>query len=257
MKLRKLVSLAAVLGRSPREFADRVASIAQGRVEPLRHRPPEYATMSWGSLVAALDAELDGSFSRALAEESLVRVETAVRERAALMRGGAIDDRHNGDELVARCCYAVVRAVKPAMVVETGVAHGVSSAYFLAALAENGAGHLHSIDLPPHDTGAEAAVGAFVPEHLRARWTLHRGMSRRMLPQVLADVGRADVFMHDSLHTYENMRFELELVRDARVVMADDVELNSAFAETCQEPARVRGVVRQAHKPSLFGVVLR
>ena len=44
--------------------------------------------------------------------------------------------------------YAAVRARKPSVVVETGVAAGLSSACILAGLQRNGMGELYSIDLP-------------------------------------------------------------------------------------------------------------
>src|SRR5947207_14206936 len=50
--------------------------------------------------------------------------------------------------------YAVVRAFKPGVVVETGVSSGMSSAHILRALAENGKGTLHSIDLPNVQQGS-------------------------------------------------------------------------------------------------------
>src|SRR5438094_5233637 len=43
--------------------------------------------------------------------------------------------------------YAIVRAYSPPLVVETGVLYGHSSAAILAALEDNGAGRLTSIDL--------------------------------------------------------------------------------------------------------------
>src|SRR5215472_8825018 len=43
--------------------------------------------------------------------------------------------------------YAAVRASTPEVVVETGVANGVSSSYLLLALQKNGRGILHSIEL--------------------------------------------------------------------------------------------------------------
>src|SRR5947207_15097922 len=44
--------------------------------------------------------------------------------------------------------YAVVRAFKPEVIVETGVASGISSAHILRALAATGSGPLYSFDLP-------------------------------------------------------------------------------------------------------------
>jgi hypothetical protein len=53
---------------------------------------------------------------------------------------------HDGVRLIL---YSIVRAYKPEIVVETGVAHGVTSAFLLCAMHENRKGHLYSIDLPP------------------------------------------------------------------------------------------------------------
>lgn len=253
--LRKLASLTAVLGRDPREFADRVAAIAQGRLQSLRARPA-YAPVVWPHFAAALDGVLGGRFTAAMAEPELARIEADVRQRATSLRGGPIDDRHNADPLLARCCYAIARAMRPRVVVETGVAHGVTTAYVLAALDANAHGELHSIDMPPHDAGADARVGACVPEPLRARWQLHRGFSRRVLPGLMSELGGVDMFVHDSLHTFDNMMFEFAQARTARVIIADDIELNAAFAQIARG-ALLAGVVAQHEKSSLFGVLVR
>ncbi|MDA4120471.1 MAG: hypothetical protein OK436_07790, partial [Thaumarchaeota archaeon] len=79
--------------------------------------------------------------------------------------------------------YLICRTVKPTVVVETGVASGLSSAYILQALEDNASGRLYSIDLPDADTEALLGVvltrlpegrrpGWVVPEWLRARWDL-------------------------------------------------------------------------------------
>jgi hypothetical protein len=108
--------------------------------------------------------------------------------------------------------YAVVRAVKPHSIVETGIANGVSSAYVLLAMERNQIGVLRSIDindgsfLPP---GKQ--VGWVVPEWLRERWKMYLGDSKELLAGILADALPLDVFIHDSLHTYEHMKFEYEV----------------------------------------------
>jgi predicted O-methyltransferase YrrM len=177
------------------------------------------------------------------------------------LRDGPIELLHNGDTLLARCCYALVRATRPATVVETGVAHGVTSAYILAALRANGDGVLHSIDLPPHNAGAADRVGAFVDASLRPQWQLHRGWAHKLLPPLATALGTIDMFVHDSLHTYRNMKLEFDTVwpcmRDGAVVIADDVEGNSAFLELNARAPRLWGTCRQADKPALFGVVVR
>ena len=49
--------------------------------------------------------------------------------------------------------YGLVRALKPDYVIETGVAAGVSTSFFGAALIENGRGRLFSVELPQEVDG--------------------------------------------------------------------------------------------------------
>jgi len=141
--------------------------------------------------------------------------------------------------------------------VETGVALGVTTAFILEALEAGGAGHLHSIDVPPFGASPDA-VGAAVPPRLRHRWVLHRGSGRRVLPRLLPGLEPVSLFVHDSLHTAYNIRRELELVRPflapGAVVVADDVQDNRAFERFARREAERFHVVREASKPAAFGV---
>lgn len=259
--LDRAASLAAVLRRDPQEFMVRIGAIVTGRLEPLRYRPPNYEAMEWDALVRDLPADVQTDFAGALEEPELGELERELGERAQQLADTGIDSRHNGDLRLARCCYAMVRALRPAIVVETGVAHGVSTTFLLSALERNGAGSLHSIDLPPHDARAEAHVGALVPPRLRARWQLHRGMAARVLPPLLERLGRVDLFVHDSMHTYRNMTFEFAAAWRAMpgrgAIIADDIEANRAFLDLRARAPRFWAVCRQGAKPALFGVAVR
>ena len=144
--------------------------------------------------------------------------------------------------------YALVRARRPATVVETGGTPGKSTAFILRALERNGTGHLYTIDLPPPAAAESllvprerfheirpAALGSgwLVPEGLRVRHTLLTGRSRDALPPLLAGLERVDLFLHDSDHSYENMTWELETawpkVGPSGLLVADDVLANTAF----------------------------
>jgi Methyltransferase domain len=104
--------------------------------------------------------------------------------------------------------YAIVRALEPDVVAETGTHDGLGSVALLAALARNGGGTLVSIDPKP-------GSGWLVPERLRDRWQPVRATSYDALKQV----GKIDVFLHDSLHTYECESWELRTVADMGVSM--------------------------------------
>ena len=138
--------------------------------------------------------------------------------------------------------YVIVRAHKPELVVETGVGNGVSSTYVLEALHRNGRGSLHSIEIgnSPYVPAGRSA-GWIVPDYLHTQWSLHLCDARMCLPGLLDQLGTMDIFIHDSLHTYEHMKFEFEEayphLRANGFLISDDASWNSAFAEFVQSVA--------------------
>jgi hypothetical protein len=107
---------------------------------------------------------------------------------------------------------------------------------------------------------ADAHVGALVPPALRGRWAVHRGASRRVLPALLDRLGPIGVFVHDSLHTYLNVRDELRLVgprlgRPAAVVI-DDADMNGAPDEWATRHARASAWIAEERKRRTFAVAL-
>ena len=111
-------------------------------------------------------------------------------------------------EFGCEALYLLVRAARPRVVVDTGVLYGASSAHILAALARNGQGRLHSVEIGrnPREPGHDF----FVPLDLRAGWDLVIGDSRRELPPLLDRYPSLDMFHHDSLHTSGHMTWEFE-----------------------------------------------
>ena len=124
--------------------------------------------------------------------------------------------------------FLLVRTYRPSVVVETGVSQGLSSAAMLAAMRLNGHGELFSIDIKPL-----AELGSVVPSELRDRWHLLSGDSVPTLRQLLPTLEDVGIFVHDSLHTKENMLEEFALAEKAGapVIVADNIELNRAFMD--------------------------
>jgi predicted O-methyltransferase YrrM len=136
--------------------------------------------------------------------------------------------------------YAAIRALRPAIVIETGVANGVSSAYLLLALEMNTYGTLYSIGLNDRRfLPVGKPLGWVVPDELRDRWKLSIGDSREVLPKLLAEVCPIDVFIHDSLHTYDHMLWEYRVaypaLRHGGLLCSDDALWNSAFMDFANE----------------------
>ena len=174
--------------------------------------------------------------------------------------------------------YALVRAIRPLRIVETGTANGVSTTFLLTALERNGTGTLVSIDLPffDEDGRLEPVVegtsidlydaspvppgkqpGWIVPDRLRVRWELRLGDARELLPAAVAE-GEVGLFFHDSLHTREHMLFEFETawpwIASGGVLAADDVfqrrhDALQAFALSVGQSWRTFGGLGFIRKP--------
>ena len=142
--------------------------------------------------------------------------------------------------------YAVVRALRPEVVVETGVGSGVSSTFFLSAMERNSTGRLYSVDLPlPEERLLPEGErsGWMVPDRLRDSWELTLGDSRQELPALFERLGDVDGFFHDSDHSFDHMTWEFALaypyVSPGGVVLSDDITSNDAWDEfASQNPGR-------------------
>ncbi len=127
--------------------------------------------------------------------------------------------------------FVVVRMLRPEIVLETGVANGLSSTAILCALEQNGTGRLYSVD-----PGKE--LGCMIPKRVMSRWVLINSASPEALYRWTAS-RPVDLFHHDSLHIYRQMRTEYEAATrigsERLVIMSDDVLANDAFPDFCNE----------------------
>ena len=258
----KLARLLRLLPARPAEFWARLSTMAEVRAEAYWRRPRTIKPVAWSGAICDLSQLWQIDVDSLLREAELETVEQEVLRRMQTMPNEApFGSFHNGDLRLARLCYALARILRPLAIVETGVCYGVTSAFLLKALEVNGRGQLHSIDLPPLGENADQFVGSLIPPSLKKNWKLYRGTSKNLLVPVLRSAGGIGLFVHDSLHTYRNMRRELEIVTPyligPAVVIADDVEGNGAFQEWV---LRVRpfysAALEQQVKRSLLGLAL-
>ena len=250
----------SLLAWRPQEARERAAGYLDLCLDRLFSRSPVYETVTWEDALRDLEARL-GPVAEVLEEPALAEVEQNTRRLLGEIRDkDPFSPRWAADSLLARCCYLVCRLLVPAVVVETGVAYGVSSAFILKALDENGRGVLHSVDLPPLRRRYNEFWGIAADEALGSRWTIHRGSSRRVLPELLEGVGNVDLFLHDSLHTRRNMRREFGAVwprlRARGVILADDVERNRVFGELRRKNPALWRVVRDVQERPLHAKAL-
>ena len=175
---------------------------------------PDAVTALLGELRS--DTELTDDLRRRLRQRSSANQEPMLGKRRAL--------------------YCVVRLLRPRVIVESGVKDGLGSAVLLRALERNEAegdpGMLLAFDIEP-DAGWLVDWKA-EPE----RQSLFIGDVRETLGPVLEENG-VDLFINDSLHSYEHERFEFETAvrcgRSPRLALyCDDSSLTPALGEVCR-----------------------
>jgi Methyltransferase domain len=199
-------------------------------------------------------SELEG-FSRVWAD-----IQSGLSVKGLSLGRSTYGEYSDADPALSSVTWCAVRHLSPAKVLETGVARGVTSRVILEAMSLNGTGHLWSLDLPhPFRPELHGDTAAAVPTEGRDRWTYVRGSSRRRLPSLVSSLQEVDMFVHDSLHTGRNMRFELRTVwpamRCGGLALVDDVD-NQSFGDFVREVGGPTSMVlRSADGPFMFGAL--
>jgi hypothetical protein len=169
----------------------------------------------------------------------------------------------DADTSLCRAAWCVTLHARPEVVIETGVAHGVTSRILLEALRQNDSGQLWSIDLPfPFDHRLHADTGVAVTDACRPRWTYLEGSSRQRLPGLVAEVGHVEMFIHDSLHTAKNTLFEMERAASAMpvggVMLVDDIGSHDGFTAFGRRHPGYRTIIcPSADRLGAFGIAVK
>ncbi len=126
---------------------------------------------------------------------------------------------------LATFLYAYVVKVKPSVVVETGVANGITTNVLMRALEKTG-GVLHSFDVDARTKNVYSGSG---------QWEFHllKNNLERDLQHQVSKIGKVDLWIHDSNHGYKWQAFEYELARESLnsdgLVVSDDVDASTAW----------------------------
>ena len=127
--------------------------------------------------------------------------------------------------------YALTRAQRPAVVVESGGFVGLSTAFILKALADE---ELASARLYSIESSDNCEQGVLVPDELRAQFVpLHGKVEDLVRGDQLPS--KIDMFLHDSSHRYRHMRWEFrqfwQRLGEGGLLVSHDVHMTAAFAE--------------------------
>ncbi|PXY37846.1 class I SAM-dependent methyltransferase [Prauserella flavalba] len=161
--------------------------------------------------------------------------------RALIARGVATSDRRGLADEVVRYgrrvgWYALVRALKPRHVVESGIDKGLGSCLIASALLRNaGEGHpgrLSALDINPD-------AGYLIQGPYREVVDVRRGDSLETIPVLTEPV---DLFIHDSWHSPDHERAEFTLMEgkltENAVLLTDNAAETDVLIEHAEKTGR-------------------
>lgn len=132
---------------------------------------------------------------------------------------------------LASFLYAFIISTKPEVIVETGVANGITTNIILKALEKTG-GTLHSFDVDPRTKNVYRGNG---------RWKFHllEGNFETGLEEQVSRIGKVDLWIHDSNHGYQWQAFEYNLAIAALnpkgLIVSDDIDSSTAWGLASQK----------------------
>lgn len=105
-------------------------------------------------------------------------------------------------------------------------------------------------------------IGAAIPDDIKSRWTLCVGGSDEKLNEIFQKYSEIDIFLHDSLHTYQNMMYEFQKswpqIKSGGYLLSDDILGNNAFYDFSKHVDKNPFLLYQKIEPiSLMGIVLK
>lgn len=155
---------------------------------------------------------------------------------------------------MTKLLYLVCRVIKPNLVVETGVASGVSSNCVLDALQTNEAGKLISIDITEN-------VGELIEARLQTRWNLKilpRTFRRRAFVRFIKTTPGIEIFIHDSDHSEVWQKIEFLTVMNlspaTKILIFDDITQGVIHQAKSHFPDLEMFLIKEDNKTAAFFV---
>jgi predicted O-methyltransferase YrrM len=158
-------------------------------------------------------------------------------------------------ETMGQVFVDLVRAKRPATIVEFGTAFGVSGMYWLAGLEANAHGHLFTFE--PNLLWADIAERNLA--RVSRRFTLVKGTFEQNVDQYLARVRIIDLAFIDAIHTREFVMPQLELVLErcapGALIVLDDINFSDDMRACWEDIARDVRLVASAALGPRVGIV--
>lgn len=155
--------------------------------------------------------------------------------------------RWNAEQNLFTLLYSLIYAKKPASVVETGVANGISTNAIMIALENSkSSGVLHSYDVLLKTSKAYKGTGNW-QFHLLSTYNTHV-----QLEKVVRSLPKPDIWLHDSNHGYRWQKFEyllaMKFLKKGGILISDDIDGSPAWAELAGSVFRKSYIIFDSRK---------
>ncbi len=140
------------------------------------------------------------------------------------------------------------------MIIETGVANGITTNAIVKALEESGAhGELNSFDVLPETNKAYLGEGNWNFHLLKATNT------HNQMKSVVSSLPKIDVWVHDSNHCYRWQKFEyllaLSVLKQNGILISDYIDASSAWGELAKTHFRKSYIIFDSRK--FIGIAIK
>lgn len=137
-------------------------------------------------------------------------------------------EKWNAGNNLATFLFDYVVKIMPQIIVETGVANGITTQVIQAAI-DSSEVEFHSIDTNPNCAKVNSSS---------KNWTFHHLKGKNLkvaFRNILKSVPQVDLWIHDSDHSYIWQKFEYNLalkrLNPGGVLISDDVDFSQAWGE--------------------------
>ena len=162
--------------------------------------------------------------------------------------------RWNAEEQLFILLYSYIKANNSKLIIETGVANGITTNAIMKALEESGAnGELNSFDVLPETSKAYLGAG---------NWNFHllKGKNvHKQIKSVVSLLPKVDIWVHDSNHGYRWQKFEyllaLSVLNKNGILISDDIDASSAWGELAKTHFRKSYVIFDSRK--FIGIAIK
>jgi predicted O-methyltransferase YrrM len=166
-----------------------------------------------------------------------------------------------GNNYAVEIIYFLMINFKPNIILETGVAAGLSSRCILEAIKKNSKGVLYSSDFPYFRlSNPEKYIGIMVPEELKKNWHLEILGDEKNIKKFKLEINYADIILYDSDKRYSGkinfFKSVNSLIKSNTIIVVDDLHNDSFFLEYVEEKKCKNWFIVESKRNHIVGVIL-